>query len=286
MWLLAAASPCGNGASGSCHCGWAPWLLRPADTDRATGTRRGTGAFANGLNTRCPRHPGQVLTAPGPTAPSPAQAGPRQRPLGARAPPSAQPAASAQGSERPRGPTRIAARPRRADGGGWSPRPRQRPNSPPAKANGRPEKEAEPPSTPEVRLRQPMGSSARTAQWEGRRRSAWRQLHLARSKDGASLKGPHTPHARGPSRDARGQRSPEPAPRLGRAAGHAGRATAAAVAAPAPGASSPGWTHPQTGVTLSPGSPARLWGTLLPSTPHPTPQLGPESPCQRVIRAA
>lgn len=170
MWLLAAASPCGNGASGSCHCGWAPWLLRPADTDRATGTRRGTGAFANGLNTRCPRQPGQVLTAPGPTAPGPAQAGLRQRPLGAQAPPSAQPAAPAQGSERPRGPTRVAARPRRADGGGWSPRPRQRPNSPPAKANGRPEKEAEAPNTPEVRLCQPMGSTARTAQGEGRPR--------------------------------------------------------------------------------------------------------------------
>lgn len=74
--------------------------------------------------------------------------------------------------------------------------------------------------------------------------SASRPLHLARSKDGASLKGPHTPNERGPGRDARGERSPGPAPRLGRAAGHAGRATAAAAASPAPGGTSPGRTPP------------------------------------------
>jgi len=112
MWPLAAASPCGSGASGSCHCGWAPWLLRPADTDGAKGggwSRRGCGAL-----------PQPPKNAPEPPAPGlgrdPVSAAPSPGPalLAARSPRAGLRAAPGHGPA-------LGTAPGGADGGGWSP---------------------------------------------------------------------------------------------------------------------------------------------------------------------
>lgn len=162
MWPLVAASPCGSGASGSCHCGWAPWLLGPADTGRAKGGHRGIGGL-QGL----PQRPGKgPLPGPPrapPSSPPPARPGPRpmprpgpcQRPARAQALRAGLRAAPGHSWARGTAPGKRMA----ADG---APQPRQRPDSPPATANGRPEKEVRAPSTPEVR--RPMGSAVGTAQ--------------------------------------------------------------------------------------------------------------------------
>lgn len=81
MWPLVAASPCGSAASGSCHCGWAPWLLGPADTGRARGGCRGCRVPAPEKARRRPRpSPSPHHSLPQGPAPAPRAApGPAQR---------------------------------------------------------------------------------------------------------------------------------------------------------------------------------------------------------------
>lgn len=177
MWPLAAASPCGSGASGSCHCGWAPWLTGPADMGRAKGgrqTRRGSGAAghppATGPETlpQSPCHPGRAQNAPEPAGPGPCPCPGREpvsAPLRALAQPSAQPAAPRRSPSGPGAQPGPKHSPRRADGGGWSPPGRSSTPThlPPLQMADRKRKRRRP-RTPEVRQRRPMGRAVGTAQ--------------------------------------------------------------------------------------------------------------------------
>lgn len=210
MWPLAAASPCGSGASGSCHCGWAPWLPGPADMGRAKDgrqTRRGSGAAghppATGPETlpQSPCHPGRAQNAPEPAGPGPCPCPGREpvsAPLRALAQPSAQPAAPRRSPSGPGAQPGPKHSPRRADGGGWrfpaAAAPQltyRRCKWPTGKGSG---------GAPELRK---CGSGDQWAgPWERPNRNdgggrAWRRLHHAPSKDGGSLKRPRTPRRRG-----------------------------------------------------------------------------------------
>lgn len=229
MWPLVAASPYGSGASGSCHCGWAPWLLRPTDTGRVKGSRRPLG------HRGCRASPGQQVQGPSPLPVPPRtgydrprarhprprpkpRPGPCQRRLRAQA--QAHPAAPAQGSERPLGPARPAAQP---PAGGW------RRMEPPGRSSTPthlpPRQMADRKRKRRPRARRKCRSAGQWAAPPERRNeedgagSARRQLHRTRSKDGVSLKGQRTPSGSGPSS---GWAAASPAWRSGGGGGRAG----------------------------------------------------------------